>query len=440
MTDPQINTAPIKRLILSGFPLLLLGLAGGFVLHRALPPPVALPEHEAEVIRQVSVSTVAYVRGNLTLAEPFFGAVAAEPASVSTISSRAGGLVLSVLIASGHVVQQGDVILQFDPAPLQAATLTARGALTTARNLFVEFERSGRDRIHAELIAAEAKSANERKQAEADVVRLQQLRADGLVAEKTLSDATFAAQRTALEHELAQRSLRTWRDSGAEFQLDNLKAADAAAAALLQQAEQALAEAVVKAPVHGRVLDLFPRAGDHVEAFAQLGSLLLDNRRIVVFSASAAAAAHLVVGAKLVFADPNGKQRTGRLVRIAARAGVDGLVEIVGAVDGTDALLPGAHVHGEVETEQLLDVVIVPAAAVLRIDSEDHCICCQQDGTSRKVVVEILGRRGDSVAIKGDVTAAVRVVVDGGYNLPDGTKLLEATNDAQGASSGEARK
>ena len=49
MTDPQINTAPIKRLILSGFPLLLLGLAGGFVLHRALPPPVALPEHEAEV-------------------------------------------------------------------------------------------------------------------------------------------------------------------------------------------------------------------------------------------------------------------------------------------------------------------------------------------------------------------------------------------------------
>ncbi|MEI6130220.1 MAG: hypothetical protein WCR59_09170, partial [Planctomycetota bacterium] len=69
-----------------------------------------------------------------------------------------------------------------------------------------------------------------------------------------------------------------------------------------------------------------------------------------------------------------------------------------------------------------------------------HCICCQQDGTSRKVVVEILGRRGDSVAIKGDVTAAVRVVVDGGYNLPDGTKLVEATNDAQGASSGEARK
>jgi hypothetical protein len=56
------------------------------------------------------------------------------------------------------------------------------------------------------------------------------------------------------------------------------------------------------------------------------------------------------------------------------------------------------------------------------------------------VVVEILGRRGDSVAIKGDVTAAVRVVVDGGYNLPDGTKLVEATNDAQGASSGEARK
>jgi hypothetical protein len=38
----------------------------------------------------------------------------------------------------------------------------------------------------------------------------------------------------------------------------------------------------------------------------------------------------------------------------------------------------------------------------------------------------VLGRRGDRVAVDGKLEAGARVVVEGGYNVPNGTQLEEA--------------
>src|SRR5262252_1931007 len=160
--------------------LLLLGAAAGWTVHRALHPAVAAENEPPEGAHKTEVVTGTAARGDLALAETFFGVVAAAPASVRTLSSRAGGLVLAVNVAPGQQVDAGQVLLRFDPAPLQAAALAARSAFASAQNQRREFEAGGREKATAELAAAAAKAKVELQQAEADVARLQPLRADGL--------------------------------------------------------------------------------------------------------------------------------------------------------------------------------------------------------------------------------------------------------------------
>ena len=79
-----------------------------------------------------------------------------------------------------------------------------------------------------------------------------------------------------------------------------------------------------------------------------------------------------------------------------------------------------------------LGVIVVPAAAVQRLDGEDHVVVRGADSKSKRTPVEVLGRRGDRVAVKGALDAGAQVVVEGGYALPDGTQL-----DERGAKSAE---
>ena len=424
--------------------LLLLGIGAGWSLHRAVSPSPSAEEHEEAVTHQLVVTTAPVARGDFALADEFFGVVAPDTTSMRTVSSRAGGLVIALSAASGQEVNAGDVLLQFDAEPLDAAVLAARGTLAAARNQLAEFERSGKAQQTEALASEAAKAASDLQQATAEVQRLKPLCDDGLIAEKVLADAKFAMSKAQLDHDAAQRAVVAWQKSGAELQASTLTAAEAAAAAALHEAEVARNEASVKASAHGRLLSLTPKVGDKLEAGAALGALLVDDRRTLVFSASATASARYAPGAAVVFTDPLGKPRSGKVLRVAAAVGADGLVEITASVDGTAPLLTGAYVYGEVETEQLHDALLVPAAAVMRIEGEDHIVVRGEDGKSRKVEVEIRGRRGDQVAIEGKVAAGARLVVEGGYNLPDGTLLTEAPvaqkDPKQGSTDAEQHK
>jgi hypothetical protein len=49
----------------------------------------------------------------------------------------------------------------------------------------------------------------------------------------------------------------------------------------------------------------------------------------------------------------------------------------------------------------------------------------QADGRARRVPVEVLGRRGDQVAVRAEIADGASVVVAGGYNVADGVELIE---------------
>jgi multidrug efflux pump subunit AcrA (membrane-fusion protein) len=70
-------------------------------------------------------------------------------------------------------------------------------------------------------------------------------------------------------------------------------------------------------------------------------------------------------------------------------------------------------------------VVLVPASAVVRADDKTCVMAVGAGGVAKRVEVELLGRHGDVAAVKGEVKAGEQVVVEGGYNLPDGAMTTE---------------
>jgi hypothetical protein len=435
--DDVVPAAPSTRatILLAGALLLVAGGTFGWAAHRWWGAAAAESDDQEGKAdprsMHVRVVTAAVERGGFAATAAFVGVVAPDPKAVLTLSGRAGGLVTATSAVPGQLLQRGDAILAFDGAPLQAACLQARSTFANAKYVRSEFERVGRARMETDLVAAEDRSAKEARLASEQLTRLGPLHDSGGIADRAYAEAGLTADRTRLEHEQAARALAAWRDHGAELQLANLVAAEVASEAALQQAELACTDASVKAPAAGRLLALAPRVGDRCEPGAALGVLLVAKDRVLSFPVTPALAAHLAPGAAVTFADPEDREVHAAVRYVAGQVGKDGMVEVTAAIEPTEPpLLPGALARGEVEIQQLADVAIVPATAVLRNGDQSHVFVRLAEGAGRRVPVKVLGRRGDRVAVDGEFPAGARAVIAGGYNVPDGAQLVEAPAEA----------
>jgi membrane fusion protein (multidrug efflux system) len=86
--------------------------------------------------------------------------------------------------------------------------------------------------------------------------------------------------------------------------------------------------------------------------------------------------------------------------------------------------MAGLFVRGEIELQRIAGVVLVPESSISRADDK-QVVVLARDGKARVVPVEVLGRHGGFAGVRGEIQPGNHVVVDGGYNLPDGAGLLE---------------
>ena len=84
----------------------------------------------------------------------------------------------------------------------------------------------------------------------------------------------------------------------------------------------------------------------------------------------------------------------------------------------------------------LHDVVLVPESAVVRTH-DAQVVVLADAGHARVVPVSVQGRHGGLAAVAGEVREGQRVIVSGGYNLPDGAGIT-ATEAPAALSTGSA--
>ncbi|MDZ4774920.1 MAG: efflux RND transporter periplasmic adaptor subunit [Planctomycetota bacterium] len=422
--------------ILQGTLLLLVGAAFGWGAH-SLVAPAADAEADAEAYESddaeaaristlVRVSTVSATVGDLTVVKPVAGTVRIDTSADHPITSRASGRVLETHASEGQRVKQNEVLLRFDEQPLRAALAQSSSVLAQATNALAEFEGSGRENRARELESTLRRAEAQITLLEAQEARLEPLHRDGLVADRALEEARQAATQARADRALAEASVTAFAKNGAELQQATLVSTRDAASANVAEAQRILEEASVRAPCDGQVAEFTARVGASLAAGDVFARIFADDARIVVFGVGPDDLHDVLIGARATWEGTEHEFQAGNIVRISnAIDPASSLFDVfVAPAPDVHPALVGLHVLGEIEVQRIENALLVPETAILR-SGDRQTVVIAEVGIAKVVPVEILGRHAGRVAIRGAVVAGAHVIVDGGYNLPDGAGIVE---------------
>jgi RND family efflux transporter MFP subunit len=319
-----------------------------------------------------------------------------------TVEAARIGNIRGVVRAPGLVTPApGAELLVIAPEPARIAELPkGEGDPVRRGDLLVRFEIPSRTaevaRQQAEVARAEARIDN----ATAAKTRAHDLFERGVAARKEMEDA---------DRELA--------DAGADL---------ATAAADLAAARSVAGRSEVRAAGDGFIARRWHNPGDLVDGSAGDPVLrVVDLRRLeVTASVPIADGPRIRVGAE---ARLTGRGETGApsLRVVAGPTAVDpatAAVPVRLAFDAPPALSPGTPVEVEIEAEEHLGVVLVPAAAVVRDGGSEAVLVAVGDQAERRAIEVGLADAAD-VEVESGVAPGDLVITSGQAGLPDGAEI-----------------
>ncbi|MBK7643704.1 MAG: hypothetical protein IPJ19_11770 [Planctomycetes bacterium] len=372
----------------------------------------------------VPVRTAEVTEGSLPRTLAFLGMLRASPGSEFALSSRSGGRVIAVHGASGQQVHAGEVLVEFERAPLEAAKLSADAELRSAELALESFGPED-ERRRLELESGVQRAQADVQLAATRVERLATLAGDGLAAPKALEEARNAAAQAVREVELAQQARESWTKKGSELERSTRAAALDVRRAAQHEAQALLEAAQLTSPADGQLVHFEVRAGDRLEPGASAGTLLAHAGRELVCGLLPSDVHALHAGLVAHWDEAGAPSRSGHV--IATSAAVDpatGTVEVRIAPDEASAGIPGELVRGEIVLEQLSGVLLVPQTALVRAEGSSAVVLAGAGGIARRVPVEVLARHAGLAAVRGELHAGEQVIVEGAYNLPEGARTV----------------
>lgn len=293
------------------------------------------------------------------------------------IRARVAGQLVAAHFTEGQAVRQGDLLLELDRRPFEAALAEARANLA-------------RDEARAENARAEAARAQEL--AGKEYVTRQQ--ADAARAAAAAADATVAASRAAV-----------------------------------QRAELDLSYATLRAPSGGRTGRLLVHPGNLVAAGAQdlvtieqvkpvLATFTLPERHLQALRAAGASAVAAVRPAS------GGAEAAGPVVFVDnAVDAATGTILVRARLDNADeALWPGQVVDVRVRLGAREGALVVPASAVAQGQMGDYAWVVK-DGAAELRPVSVLEAGDREVVVGAGLAAGEVVVTEGQLKLTPGAKV-----------------
>ena len=329
------------------------------------------------------------------------------------------GRVLRVRVAEGAQVRQGDVLLELEPDELRAALAQAVAAEQQAQARLAGLRGSGRFAAQAVLAQADATV----RAAEAELLRAQQLVAQGFVSASRLDDARRAVDVARAQRDSARAQTQANDDNGTDVVQAQAQLASARAAT--QAARARLAQAQVLAPADARVLTRQVEPGQIVQPGKALMSLALAGPTQLEAQVDERFLDQLQTGQKAaVVADAFAGQRfMARVLSIAPAVDAQrGAIEVKFALDAQPPafLREDMTLSVEVETARRERALVLPLAA-LRTATPDAppTVLVARDGRARAVAVTPGLRTLDAVEVlqglaEGDAVVVAGAVKDGG--------------------------
>ena len=410
---------------------------GGCNSSTSAPPPAA-PE----------VATVTVQTEQVVLTTDLPGRTSAY--AMAEIRPQVGGIIQKRLFEEGAEIEEGQVLYQIDPAPLQAAYDNAAANLATARK--------AADRARASLAVSRAGVVRQRavlENARTNRKRFEDLLADGAVSATQRDQAVT-------DSDVAEATL-----ASTEAQVDSDRESVAAAEAAIKQAEAAqeaarinLGYARVTAPIAGRIGKSSVTVGALVKAsqdaplatIQQLDPIYVDatqsSANLLRLRQSLAAGRLKGDGAqqarvKLLLEDGTTYPLEGRLkfsdVTVDPSTGSFILRTVF--PNPKHILLPGMYARAVVQEGVVEQAILVPQQSVSR-DPKGNPVALVVDGSEKVAQRKIAVDRaiGDRWLVSEGLKPGDRLIVEGIQKVRPGASVKAVPFNAGGKESAEAVK
>jgi RND family efflux transporter MFP subunit len=385
----------------------------------------------------VTVRTELARRGAMSETLEALGRCEALPDQIATLTPAVEGHVHELFIKHGDPVKKGQPIVALDETVARAdlAEKTAtRDGLKASLAVLKSLPRL-EERAPSEMAVEQARVAVERAQAFA--LGLQSLRGNNLTSKQQLFDAEKALEAARVQQKAAEATLHAMmigpRPEAVAEAEGRIKTADA----LVAFSRAHFDFHTIRAPIDGTLDSLTCRIGQTIAIGSPIGEVV-DTRRVFasVWLPTGSASSVGVGQAARVW--PANARDSSAEASDETEKGTPGKVAFVGRVaDPQTGNLPirilvenpkgrftlGQSIRVSITVDEPKETLQVPAVAILDL-GEGPVLNVVRDGKSVVLHPEVGAPHGDWVAVSGtDLKEGESVIVEGGYNLPEGTPV-----------------
>ncbi|MFT4979514.1 MAG: RND family efflux transporter MFP subunit [Myxococcota bacterium] len=246
------------------------------------------------------------------------------------------------------------------------------------------------------------------------------------------AEADAAAAREVSAAARLARAERVGDTVMAAVELEELRAAQAAAAADTAALRAAADEAAVtlrrhrvRAPFGGHLTERLVDPGDWVSTGQQVLSVVNTTSVELNLAADARLATRLTVGAPAEVLTTSGRY-DAHIIAVVPVIRADARTALVRlAIDGEHPLQPGQAVTVELPlTFSSGDGLLIPRDALLRDRSGDAVIRATSDDTAERLSIEVIASAESWLMVRSSLTVGDRIVVRGNERLRPGQPLL----------------
>ena len=435
----------MTRRFLMLFALVSSGLAGCY----GSPPTEAKDEPSSKTEgAHVTVKTEAARRGTQIRSVEGLGRSEALPEKLATLTPAVEGHVHELLVKQGETVKKGQPIVELDKAVALAdlAEKTAtRDGLKAALELLKALPRPEERRAN-ELAIEQARVALDRATRLAE--RLRPLLARRETSDQQVYEAELAVTQAKLQLETAEAQLRVMMIGPKPEAVAEAEAKVKTAEGAVQFSKAHLDFHTIRSPIDGVLDSLTCHPGQTIAIGAIVGEVV-DTRQVhasVYLPARSALAVRVGQNAEVRTVDP--RENSSPMPESsgpAAAPHAQGKVDFVGRMaDPQTGNLPvrvlvenpkgsltvGQSVGLTITVAEQKGVLEVPSASIIDL-GEGPVLTVVRDGKTALLHPEVGSSHGGWVAITGtDLKEGEPVVVEGGYNLPEGTPVEAASAEA----------
>jgi RND family efflux transporter MFP subunit len=363
------------------------------------------------------------------------GKCEALPSKLATLTPALEGRVAKILVQVGQPVAAGQPIVELDGAIARAdlaEKIATRDSLIAALELLKSLPRA-EERRPLELAIDQAMTGV--RKAETLVERLRPLYQRKEIADIQLLEAEENLKQARLQQQTGEAQLRSIMIGPRPQAVAEAQQKIVAAEAVAATARERLAMLTIRAPINGVLDSLTCHPGQTITSGTALGEVI-DRRQVLATVWLPSAPCQLVRVGQEAAVLPADSPQSARTAASPARRAAMGKVESIGEIiDGQTGNRPvrilvdnpagglaiGQTVEVAITVARREKALLVPAAA-LSDSGPQRVVNVVRDGKLTVLHPQSIAVYRNGVEIVGtDLREGEAVVVDGAFNLPEGT-------------------